>query len=209
MTIHEFGDLNAENVLVQPVDEHDLAGLESEIAGIRRLTAHGFRLLAIKTDNWNHDMSPWKAPAVFGDEGFGDGADEALAFIQEQCGDRSRRYFIGGYSLAGLFCLWASFRTDIFAGTAAASPSVWFPGFTEYMQQHEMKSRSVYLSLGDREARTRNQVMATVADRIMQCESILKDQDVRCVLEWNQGNHFMEPDLRMAKAFAWVLNAEG
>ena len=209
MTIHEFGDLNAENVLVQPVDEHDLAGLESEIAGIQRLTAHGFRLLAIKTDNWNHDMSPWKAPAVFGDEGFGDGADEALAFIQEQCGDRSRRYFIGGYSLAGLFCLWASCRTDIFAGTAAASPSVWFPGFTEYMRQHEMKSRSVYLSLGDREARTRNQVMATVADRIMQCESILKDQDVRCVLEWNQGNHFREPDLRMAKAFAWVLNAEG
>lgn len=25
------------------------------------------------------------------------------------------------------------------------------------------------------------------------------------VLEWNEGNHFQETDLRMAKGFAWIL----
>ena len=29
---------------------------------------------------------------------------------------------LGGYSLAGLFALWASTQTDLFYGTAAASP---------------------------------------------------------------------------------------
>lgn len=35
-----------------------------------------FRLIAVKIDRWNHDLSPWAAPAVFGKENFGDGADE-------------------------------------------------------------------------------------------------------------------------------------
>ena len=29
-----------------------------------------------------------------------------------------------------------------------------------------------------------------------------------CILEWNKENHFKEPDLRMAKAFAWLMNRE-
>ena len=28
------------------------------------------------------------------------------------------------------------------------------------------------------------------------------------LLEWNQGGHFKDPVLRIAKAFAWVLNTE-
>ena len=28
---------------------------------------------------------------------------------------------------------------------------------------------------------------------------------INCTLEWNQGNHFREPDIRTAKAFAWVM----
>ena len=38
------------------------------------------------------------------------------------------KIILGGYSLAGLFALWASTQTDLFYGVAAASPSVWFPG---------------------------------------------------------------------------------
>ena len=80
----------------------------------------------------------------------------------------------GGYSLAGLFSLWAAYQTDVFSGIAAASPSVWFPGFIEYMKEHEIKSETVYLSLGDREEKTRNSVMSQVGNCIrMGYESIM------------------------------------
>ena len=205
MTTILYGNETAPNVLVQPVDSHDLAFLEEEISAIRGLTDADFCLLAVKIDDWNRDLSPWQAPPVFGTEAFGDSAGRALEEILKLCGDPTRKYYIGGYSLAGLFALWAAFQTDRFEGVAAASPSVWFPGFTEYMEAHEIRSGSVYLSLGDREERTRNPVMAAVGSRIRKAEEILKARGVRCLLEWNPGNHFQDADVRTAKAFAWVL----
>ena len=61
--------------------------------------------------------------------------------------------------MAGLFTLWAAYQTDAFAGVAAASPSIWFPDFLQYMKEHDIRTESVYLSLGDREEKTRNLVM--------------------------------------------------
>jgi hypothetical protein len=34
----------------------------------------------------------------------------------------------------------------------------------------------------------------------------LKKEGKECILEWNKGNHFKQPDLRTAKAFAWLMN---
>ena len=82
---------------------------------------------------------------------------------------------------------------------------MWFPGFTEYMRDNRIRCDKVYLSLGDKEEKTRNPVMATVGDRIREVYTLLKNQDIPCILEWNQGNHFKEPDLRTAKGFAWML----
>lgn len=41
-----------------------------------------------------------------------------------------RRVFIGiaGYSLAGLFALYALYKTDVFTRVASMSGSLWFPG---------------------------------------------------------------------------------
>ena len=99
------------------------------------------------------------------------------------------------------------YQTDIFAGAAAASPSMWFPGFAEYMKENRIKTDTVYLSLGDREERARNPVMATVGERIREAYTLLRENGVNCTLEWNEGNHFKDADLRTAKAFAWVLNS--
>ena len=170
-----------------------------------KLTDAPFSLAVCPVSDWNRDLSPWKAPAVFGNEGFGDGATEFLDEILKLCPD-GRTCFIGGYSLAGLFALWAAYRTGRFAGTAAASPSVWFPGFPEFMRNNRIQTSAVYLSLGDREEKTRNPVMAAVGNRIREAEDILKNQGVRCRLEWNPGNHFRDADIRTAKAFAWVLD---
>lgn len=208
METYLFGGESAANVLVQPVDSHDLEGIENEVKTIRELTDMDFRMIAVRVPDWNRDLSPWTAPAVFGKEGFGNGAGDFLEGILPLCPD-GKTCYIGGYSLAGLFALWAAYRTGRFAGVAAASPSVWFPGFTDFMQANRIQSKAVYLSLGDREDKAKNPVMATVGSRIREAEGILKAQGIPCALEWNPGNHFRDADIRTAKAFAWVLTRTG
>ena len=202
--IFEYGDPASERVLLQPVDDHDLAGIENEVAAIRKGTAD-FRLITIRVNDWNRDLSPWSAPPVFGNEPFGDGASAFLNALLPLCTDKRKTCYLGGYSLAGLFALWAAYETDAFFGIAAASPSVWFPGFKDFMQTHEIRTKRVYLSLGDREERTRNPVMATVGTRIREAYDLLRSHGTDCTLEWNPGNHFKDPDLRTARAFLWVL----
>lgn len=205
MITYEYGDTGASVVLIQPVDDHDMAGIGNEVDEIRRLTGMEFRLIAVKVDRWNDDLSPWKAPAVFGNEEFGGNAEKTLETVLGLCEDRSKTYYIGGYSLAGLFELWAVYQTNVFSGAAAASPSVWFPGFLDYMKEREIQCENVYLSLGDREEKTRNPVMASVGMCIRGGYEWLKERGVNCVLEWEKGNHFKEADLRTARAFAWVM----
>ena len=211
-TVLTYGNPDADTLLLQMTDDHDLEVIEKETAYIRELSGgQDFCLKAVKIHDWNKDLSPWSAAAVFGREDFGDGAAETLRFVLEEVvavdgSEARKRIFLGGYSLAGLFALWAGYQTDRFDGIAAASPSVWFPGFTEYMKENSIRTEAVYLSLGDREERTRNQVMARVGDAIREAEAILKEAGKDCVLEWNRGNHFAEPDLRTAKAFAWLMN---
>ena len=206
MECFEYGNPQARTVLLQMVDGHDLSFMESEVSLIRSGTDTDFRLCAVLVEDWNRDLSPWEAPPVFGREGFGGGAPETLGQLLPLCGDPEKTYLIGGYSLAGLFALWAAFQTDRFRGVAAASPSVWFPGFPDYAREHEILVPSVYLSLGDREEKTRNPVMATVAERIRELEGLLRFRGVDCPLEWNEGNHFRDADKRTAKAFLWLLN---
>ena len=98
-----------------------------------------------------------------------------------------------------------AFRSPAFAAAAAASPSVWFPGFVEYMKECRPQAGSVYLSLGDREEKTRNHMMAAVGARIREAHELLKAQGVDTVLELNPGNHFRDADIRTAKAFAWAM----
>lgn len=205
MDIFEYGNKDAEVVLIQMVDDHDLETIEHETALIRDYTGADFRLIACRVDDWNNDLSPWEAPAVFGKQDFGGGAKDTLTKVMTFCKDKSKTYYIGGYSLAGLFALWTACQKDVFQGAAAASPSVWFPGFTDYLNEQGMKSENVYLSLGDKEEKARNPVMATVGDRIRDAYELLKKQNINCILEWNKGNHFKDADLRTAKAFSWVM----
>ena len=205
MEMMEYGNCDSEIVLVQMVDEHDLEFINKEVTMISELGHRDFLLRAFKVGNWNKDLSPWVAPAVFGNEDFGNGAEKTLAEVLDRCKDNTKKYYIGGYSLAGLFALWSAYRTDIFSGVAAASPSIWFPGFDDYMRTRDINCSRVYLSLGNKEHKARNPVMATVADKIKDAYDILLDKDIESVLEWNEGNHFKEPDVRTAKAFAWVI----
>ena len=206
MTTCEYGNPSADIALIQPVDDHDLSVIDREFNEIRRLCDRDFHMIALKVGDWNRDLSPWTAPPVFGDQPFGGGAEATLQEVLKLCGDAHRTHILGGYSLAGLFALWAAYQTDVFSAVVGASPSVWFPGFTDYMDTRVIRARHVYLSLGDREERTRNPVMATVGKCIREAHGLLMARDVDCVLEWNPGNHFRDSDIRTARGFAWALS---
>ncbi len=205
MKVYEYGDKKSGTVLIQPADDHDLEVMDSEVSAIKESAGDSFHLITVKVNNWNDDLSPWEAPPVFGNEAFGGGAENMLQEILKYTEDKSKTYIIGGYSLAGLFSLWAAYQTDVFSGVAAASPSVWFPGFREYVKEHEIQTGKVYLSLGDREEKTGNPVMSQVGDSIREIHEWYKKKDLECILEWNKGNHFKDPDIRTAKAFVWNM----
>ena len=207
-----FGDPAAKDILIQFTGGQEVAFLQGEFEQICSLSGkNDICLHAFPVSDWNLDLSPWEAPAVFGNESFGGGARKSLEELRERIGDIRKstapdvKLFLGGYSLAGLFALWAGTQEEGFSGIAAASPSVWFPGFTGHLKENPIRSAFVYLSLGDKESKTRHPVMRTVGDAIAETQEILTGQGIVSVLEWNPGNHFKEPDLRMAKGFARLL----
>ena len=209
-----YGTDCAEYLLLQMTDEHELQHMDNEISAIAQGSAHSFLFAAVPVKNWNDELSPWKSPAVWGKESFGGNAAGTLRFLTEQAIPTLKKQFalpenvriiLGGYSLAGLFALWASTQTALFSGVAAASPSVWFPGWMGFEQQHPIQTQRVYLSLGDKEERTKNAVMAAVGDNIRTLHSRLAERGTDCTLEWNNGGHFKDADLRTAKAFRWAM----
>ena len=210
---HIYGEANAEYLLLQMTGEHELQSMDHEVAMIAQ-SGRNFLFAAVPVASWNDALSPWEAPAVWGKQGFGGNAEDTLRFLTEQVIPTLKQQFhlpekvkiiLGGYSLAGLFALWASTQTDSFYSVAAASPSVWFPSWMEFEQQHPIQAQCVYLSLGGREEHTKNTVMAAVGDNIRTLHSRLIERGADCTLEWNSGGHFKDADLRTAKAFRWVM----
>lgn len=203
-----------EILFLQPVDEHDAGLLDREIAAMSGC-ALPFALAAFAVADWNRELSPWEAPPVFGKIPFGGGAAETLDYVTQRLLPELRartgladgvRLCIGGYSLAGLFALWASTQTPLFDCVAAASPSVWFPGWMDFVRAQPIQAHNVYLSLGDREERAKNPVMARVGDCIRELYALLQCGHT-VTLVWNPGNHFQDTELRTARAFCWAAEA--
>ena len=208
---------DTEYILIQPVDENDISVLDNEVKHIEENTDRNFSLVAFKIEDWNSELTPWEMPLLRGKGNFGDGATRTLEFIKNdlipalsECintGNNEIKYILGGYSLAGLFSLWSGYQTDIFEGIAAVSPSVWYKKWIEYVETEKTLSEKIYLSLGDTEEKTKHQILSKIGDNIRKQHEILeKSENVKTVLEWNEGNHFKNPDIRTAKGFLWVMN---
>lgn len=203
-----YGDTAAESLFIQPCGAGENGLPEAELREAEHLSPGGRRCLAaFGVSDWNCELSPWEAEPVFGGERFGCGAAETLAFIEnslipaldEAFPAQNRKYYLCGYSLGGLFALWAAYGSDSFTGAAGVSPSVWFPGWLEFAASHEMKAGAVYLSLGKKEEKARNPRLAAVGNAIRSQHGLLQSAGVPCILEWNEGNHFTEPEKRLAR----------
>ena len=208
---------DTEYILIQPVDENDISVLDNEVKHIEENIDRNFSLVAFKIEDWNSELTPWEMPLLRGKGNFGDGATRTLEFIKNdlipalsECintGNNGIKYILGGYSLAGLFSLWSGYQTDIFEGIAAVSPSVWYKKWIEYVETEKTLSEKIYLSLGDTEEKTKHQILSKIGDNIRKQYEILENSgNMKTVLEWNEGDHFKNPDIRTAKGFLWVMN---
>ncbi|WP_314394637.1 esterase [Leptotrichia shahii] len=208
---------NTEYVLIQPVDEHDIDALDNEVRYISENISKNFSLAAFKIDDWNSELTPWEMPLLRGKGNFGNEAGKTLEFIKEKLipslaefiniQDKNLKYILGGYSLAGLFSLWSGYQEDIFAGIAGVSPSVWYKDWMKFVKNNEILAKNVYLSLGDLEEKTKHQVLSKIGDNIREYIEILENSEnvEKCILDWNEGNHFRDSDVRMGKGFVWLV----
>lgn len=180
------------------------------------LGCDNFALTAIGNLNWNHDLSPWPTPTIGNNKyGFG-GAEgyikkltnEIIPEIRAKLGFEPEFTAIAGYSLAGLFALYAAYRTDIFSRIASVSGSLWFPGFTEFAETNNFARTPdlIYLSLGEAEAKTRDKNLAPARKNTEKLAEIYKTQNIPTIFELNPGNHFTETVLRTAKGIKNLLD---
>lgn len=186
---------------------------------VRALTPVPFSLAALPVENWNAALSPWPAKAVFKGSGdFGGGGDATLADVETRILPRVRErlsapeapVYLAGYSLAGLLAAYALYRLPDLAGAVCCSGSLWFPEFLEYAESHETagKPTRAYLSLGDKEKKSRNPVLSRVEDCTLRFRDLLNSHGVSCAYFPEPGNHFQDPEGRLARGIAWCLRGE-
>ena len=105
MHVYRYGNMEADIVLIQLAGNHDISEIKDEVAEIQHLTSMDFELIAVKVDDWNKELSPWKTPAVFGNEDFGDGAVQTLEEILLLCSDKVNVLYWGIFSFRAVFIM--------------------------------------------------------------------------------------------------------
>ena len=199
-------------------------------------------LANVGVDLWEENFSPWCAPRVFAKgPNFGNGAQKTLdtlinqviPWAESELTESPAYRVLVGYSLAGLFSLWAGVSqqvargcqpddapsqpgaphvdapTPTFQRIGAVSGSFWFPGLLDYVDQ-QLNGGAVglthaYLSLGDREARTPNPQIMHVRENAELLASKLQNAGITSTFELNRGNHFQNVEGRMQKALDWLV----
>lgn len=176
-----------------------------------------FTLVAISDLDWNHDMVPWDSPPAFKNaEPCTGGADDYLRLLIDEIIPTAEKEIDGvprwrgvaGYSLAGLFSLYAIYRTDLFSRVGSMSGSLWFPGMKEYILSHEPKRRPnhIYFSLGDKESKTRNPILRNVRQNTEEIQASYQGKGIDTVFQLNPGNHYDHVAERTAAGIAWLLS---
>ena len=170
-------------------------------------------LAAVEPRDRDADYTPWPAPPLkAGESPFAGRAEEYLAFLTgrllPELEDRypfadARRRGLMGYSLGGLFTLYALYRTDAFCWLGCLSGSLWYEEWTAYMAAHQPADpgTTVYLSLGQGEHRSRHPRLGAVYARTLEARALLEKQLTSSPL-WEEppGGHFADMPGRFVRA---------
>lgn len=198
-----------------------MAVLAEEATGhqlVPDLLDSSLHLALIPAEDWFRDLTPWPAPNPFqADQPFGGGAEQWLPFLRQAVEDIEREMALtpcwrglAGYSLAGLFAVWAAYHSALFLRIGSVSGSMWYEGFLPFMRQHKLRALPVraYFSYGDREASTRMPGGEPLEELTRQAESHLRQEGSQTLLEVNPGNHFADTGPRLLRAIRWLTGGD-
>ncbi len=181
------------------------------------LNIKNFILVNISNIDWDREMSPWKIKPIFKNDNYMGEADKYLLEliniiipkIVDKLNIKPCYYILSGYSLGGLFAIYSLYKTNKFQRIVAASPSLWYPNFIEYMKENSFYiPDKIYLSLGDKEKNSSNELLKTIYDKMIETYNYLKNKNIDVVFTLNDGGHFKDVDKRVAKGIKNILEKE-
>lgn len=184
-----------------------------------KIDCNDFILVNISNIKWNDEMTPWYCKSLFkGDTECNGKADEYIKLLEnniipeinkklKSIEIQTKYYILAGYSLGGLFSIYSLFKTKLFSRIVSGSGSFWYPNIIEYIKGNDFLNNpnKVYLSLGNKEKNTKNEVMSKVEENTLELTNILKNRNIETKFEFNQGGHFADSNLRIAKGLKWIL----
>ncbi len=163
---------------------------------------------------WDRDYAPWPSDELRGRPIGGGGAAlyretvDALLPAMKTRFDGLEHIGVIGYSLGGLFALYAASQSDSpFDCAASVSGALWYEGFEDYAARAPfLRLSCAYLSLGRKEAGRGRGPMGRVSTATERVASVLSARlgDENTCFEWNNGGHFFEIPQRLSRAITWL-----
>lgn len=172
---------------------------------------------------WDDALTPWPAEGLRAGQRFGGHADKTLGQLHEAAPRMERclglspsARAICGYSLGGLFSLYAFARDAHLAACGCVSGSVWYPGWVAWLRDGgagcacgcgaaggAALERFAYLSVGGKEKRGPG-AFREVESNMEACAGILRERGCEALFEVGPGNHMQHHEKRLARALAAI-----
>jgi predicted alpha/beta superfamily hydrolase len=157
-------------------------------------------VVSVPVDDWGARLTPWPAEALYrGEEAYAGKAQQTLEWLfEEDMPSREQEAHltpevraIAGYSLAGLFSLYAFLSEPSFAAVACLSGSLWYEGWVGHMESLAVPAagRYAYLSLGSKERRASRPQLKRVQDNTERCVELLRAWGIETDYVLNPGGH--------------------
>lgn len=202
--------------LVVMITSPNLAFAMDKMHGeIQKQSSIDFDLCEVVVSDWDAYLTPWPKTGILKGRDFGGQARKLLLALEEEIADSFTKQLAGhgkiylaGYSLAGLFSLWAMANSHIFDGGICCSPSLWYPGWEDYMEEMKFSHPvDIYLSLGDKEPKSRHPLLKQVGRITMEQYERLQQMALvqRVYFSWEEGGHFTDVENRMKRGICWML----
>lgn len=172
-------------------------------------------IIALEGTNRNADYTPWYSKS---DNSkyleFEGRADEYLDFvvnilkpyIESNYADIKSSTILG-YSLGGLFSLYAVTKTTCFDKVVSMSGSFWYKDWIEYLKKSNIDRKiSVYLNCGKKEGSFKDGLAkGNYGFTYLTYEFLLEKNLKEVVLELDNKNHLNYVAERFIKAFKWIM----
>ncbi len=201
----QFQNASADDLLIVcPIEKEEKTSLCESFSMIGK----PFSILFLTAYSWNDDLTPYPLKSPFGHGWFKGNGKAFLKAVEEEVkklGHNPKKAAIAGYSLAGLFALYAFLASPLFSMAASCSGSLWYTDFLTEIRKSEKRSGYVYLSLGEKEKQAKNPCLQSVEEKTISAQKILQDLGIEADFVLNPGNHFQDAEKRLSAGISSLV----